>query len=343
MLEDALLLDADGSPLAQKHRPHSSDWDEVNAFCAQVYMPYRTRPLVRSRAPDATMYSVETGGIVATRFSYGVPVHLSDFDPTVGRVLVLTTLRGGIEHAAGRGESLFTRAGESFVADCSRTDYWLKASEDHLQLNLTIAHDMLAQTAQHWFGFLPNDALWTMKVRFGDRDSSWIALMDYVARTVGRTACAPTRARIHARIGETVCIELLHHWAEGAGIALDRGSACAAPFYVRRAEEFMRENAAALPTMVDVASAAGVSVRALSGAFRRYRDTTPSAFLREQRLLGTRADLLAAGPGMTVGAIASLWGYVNFSEFARSYLWRFNELPSATLARAHHSLKTAAS
>ncbi|MFW7267656.1 helix-turn-helix transcriptional regulator [Gluconacetobacter sp. Hr-1-5] len=342
MLEDALLLDAGGNPLVQKHNPHSSDWEEVSAFCRQVYMPYRTRPLVRTLMPDATMYSVETGGIVATRFSYGVPVHLSDFDPKAGRVLVLTTLRGSIEHAAGRGESLFTGPGESFVADCSRTEYWLKASADHLQFNLTIGHDMLAATAQQWFGFLPNDALWTTKVRFGDRDSSWIALLDYVTRTLGRTARPGTGERIRARIAETVCVELLQHWADSAGIDLNRTSACAAPFYVRRAEDFMRENAAALPTMTDVAMAAGVSVRALSGAFRRYRDTTPSAFLREQRLLGTRAELLAAGPGETVGAIASRWGYVNFSEFAQGFLRRFNELPSATLARAHHALKRAA-
>ncbi|MBB2206293.1 AraC family transcriptional regulator [Gluconacetobacter takamatsuzukensis] len=334
MLEDALLLDASGNPIIQDHSPHSSDWDEVDAFCRQVYMPYRTQPLLRARRPDATMYSVGIGGIVATRFSYGVPVHLSEFDPAAGRVLVLTTLRGGVEHAAMRGESVHTRSGESFVADCSRTPYWLKASEDHLQLNLTIGHDRLAEIARHWLGFLPDDRLWTAKVRFGDRNSSWIALMEYVTRTVGQMRSGLDE-RVGAHLGEIVCIELLRQWAAGAGIDLGRGDGHAAPVYVRRAEEFMREHAASQPTMTEVAAAACVSVRALTGAFRRYRDTTPGAFLREQRLLGVRGDLLASAPGETVSAIASRWGYVNFGEFAQSFRMRFGELPSATRGRRH--------
>ncbi|GBQ95432.1 hypothetical protein GLI01_25090 [Gluconacetobacter liquefaciens] len=330
MLEDALL------PTADSLGPPSSDWEEIGAFCRQVYMPYRTRPLTPA-APCATLCARAAGGIVATRFSYGVPVHLSDFDPAAGRVLVLTTLRGSIEHAASGGGSLVTRPGESFVADCSRTPYWLNASPDHLQLNLTIAHDMLAATARHWFDVTPDDTLWTARVRFGNRHSPWIALLDHVTRTLSQPAYDTTAPRLQARLAESLCIDLLHNWATAAGIDLSR-PAHAAPFYVRRAEDFMRAHAAALPTMAQVAAAAGISVRALSGAFRQHRDTTPSAFLREQRLLGAHADLHAALPHDTVSTIASRWGYVNFSAFAQAFRTRFHELPSATLARAHHGL-----
>jgi AraC-like DNA-binding protein len=108
-----------------------------------------------------------------------------------------------------------------------------------------------------------------------------------------------------------------------------------APRYVRAAEEFMSANAASLPTMAEVASAVGTSVRALSGAFSRFRGMTPGAFLREQRLLGAQRDLLATDPesGTTVSAIAFRWGYLNLGEFAGSYRKRFSELPSQTLRR----------
>lgn len=332
MLEDALLIDAGGLPRRQRHKPHSSDWDEVRSFCRDAYMPYRTEALTAAARPDATMYSFDTGRILATRFAYGTPVHLSDFDPSAGRVLVLTTLRGAIEHSSSGSGSVSTRGGESFVVDCSRTSYWLRASPDHLQLNLTIAHDTLANFARQWFDVAPGDGLWTTKTRFGDRNGSWIALMEYLARFASQWS--PDN-RASARVEEMVCLELLKNWAANAGIELDRPTHEAAPFYVRRAEEFMRAHVAAMPTMTEVAAASGVSVRTLSGAFRRYRGASPSAFLREQRLLHARRDLLEGGPEETVGAVASRWGYVNFSEFARSFRQRFGELPSA-VRRAHN-------
>jgi transcriptional regulator GlxA family with amidase domain len=97
----------------------------------------------------------------------------------------------------------------------------------------------------------------------------------------------------------------------------------------------MSANAASLPTMAEVASAVGTSVRALSGAFSRFRGMTPGAFLREQRLQGVHRDLLVADPasGATVSAIAFRWGYLNLGDFAGLYRKRFSELPSQTLQR----------
>lgn len=54
MLENALLFDAAGQPIRQDQRTHSKDWDEVQEFCREVYMPYRVTPLGRKPRPDAT-------------------------------------------------------------------------------------------------------------------------------------------------------------------------------------------------------------------------------------------------------------------------------------------------
>ncbi|WP_246525607.1 hypothetical protein [Thalassovita aquimarina] len=47
MLEEALALDANGTPICDDWPTHSQDWDEVQEFCRTVYMPYRVRPLER--------------------------------------------------------------------------------------------------------------------------------------------------------------------------------------------------------------------------------------------------------------------------------------------------------
>ena len=166
MLENALVRDARGQLIRHGASTRSADWDEVEAFCQSVYMPYRARPLERLSRPDATMISAKAGRVTMTRFSYGTGIHLDRFDPEAGNILVLNTLGGALDHQTDGG-SVATGAGESFVVDCSRTDYWLEGDADHMQLNLTVPHQRMAEMAERWFGFVPDDGLWTRRVKFG--------------------------------------------------------------------------------------------------------------------------------------------------------------------------------
>jgi AraC-like DNA-binding protein len=330
MLEQALFVDANGMPLQQQHRTYSQDWDEVRSFCDSVYMPYYVSPLGRFRQPRALMYSATIGRIIMTRFSYGVPIHLKDFDPQAGNILVLTSLDGAVRHGIDTKSSAVTSKGESFVADCSRTEYWLDGDERHLQLNLTIPHDLMEETALHWFGFVPSDELWTAKVKLGGLDTAWWALLNYIVKSIPVAAPSGAQDRLVAHLEQTVCVHLLRNWARQSGLDLEKAARTAAPGYVHQAERYMRENAQSVPTLVEVAQATGVSVRALSNAFRRYRNMTPYSFLREQRLQGVRQQLLESDGSASVSSIVSQWGYVNFGVFAKSYKHRFGELPSET-------------
>lgn len=334
MFAEALLFDASGRPLRQDHRTRSHDWDEVQDFCRRVYMPYTVRPLEPGSRPDAIMHSAEIGRITATRFSYGVPVHLRDFDRDAGNLIVLTTLRGRLSHMIDPDDWATTAAGESFVTDCSRTDYRLDGDADHLQLNLTIPHAVIERTARDWFGVLPDERLWRTNAKFGGPGSAWLALLDYGVRAVAEARGRLGSGRAAARLEEMLCVEILGNWAATTGIRLEPGLTAAAPRYVRRAEDYMQAHAAELPTITEVAAAVGVSVRTLSAGFRRFRDTSPSDFLRERRLQGIRDDLAAARPGETVATVAARWGWMNFGVFARTYRTRFGELPSQTLLRA---------
>lgn len=324
MLEHALSPD-----IAQAAR--SRCWDEVQEFCRTVYMPYRVRPAERGALPDATMVPQRIGEVIMTRFSYGAGIHLDRFDPEAGNILALTTLRGALRHQTG-GAPAATGPGDSFVVDCSRAEYWLDGDADHMQLNLTIPHDLMERTARRWYGFGPGDRLWRCRTRFGGPGSAWLALLDYAARMAAAPlpgAAAPTR-----HLEELLCIELLRHWAAAAGLDLETGPRAAAPGYVRRAEEIFEAEARAAPVVGEVARRVGVSARTLSGGFRRFRGISPRAFLAERRLEGFRAALESAGPGESVTGIAADWGFVNLGALAGRYRDRFGEPPSHTLARA---------
>ncbi|PZQ47628.1 MAG: AraC family transcriptional regulator [Rhodovulum sulfidophilum] len=333
MLDQALVADAAGRPIRQPGRTASRDWDEVQDFCSRVYMPYRVRPLGHNLDPDATMRQARVGGVIVTRFAYGVPIHLDTFDPAAGNILVLNTLAGALRHKLDRSAAAVTGPGDSFVVDCSRTDYWLDGDGDHLQLNLTIPHDLIAGVAHRWFGFVPDDRLWTRRLAFGGQGSRWQALLSYVARSIGADGrCAGAMER---HLEELICVDLLDAWAAGAGLRLADGARAAAPRYVREAEAILESEAREAPTIGAVAARVGVSARTLSNGFQRFRGISPRAFLRDRRLEGVRADLERAAPGETVTSVATGWGFANLGAMAGAYRQRFGEPPSATLARGH--------
>ncbi|MCR9089572.1 MAG: AraC family transcriptional regulator [Rhodobacteraceae bacterium] len=336
MLEEALVLDANGAPIRHQGRTHSRDWDEVQEFCRTVYMPYRVQPLERFSRPDATMLSAKAGQVTMTRFSYGAGIYLDKFDPAAGNILVLNTLRGALEHHCDASPAT-TRAGESFVVDCSRTDYWLEGDADHMQFNLTIPHQVMEDIAERWFGFVPDDSLWTRRVKFGGPESRWLLLLEYAARTLCTETPLSANGALGKHIEEMICLELLQHWAAGAGVSLERGARAAAPHYVRRAEEIMSAEAREAPTIGQVAQRVGVSARTLSEGFRRFRGITPRSFLAARRLDGLKADLETAPSERSISGIAADWGYVNAGALAGAYRRRFGELPSHTRSRAARS------
>lgn len=338
LLEHALLTDASGKPIHQHHKSFSTEWDEISDWSDRMYMPYRVAPKGQAIKPHATMHSSSIGELTLTRFAYGVPVSVDEFSPEAGNALLLTTIRGNARHWTRRSVTEDTAMGESFVADCSRVEYRIDLDPDHLQLNLTIPHAVLERMALQWFGFVPDDQFWRHKCVIGGVGSSWLSLLEYTVRCIAEAPAHMAEGRMGTHLAQSLCVHMLQEWAGRAGRAgLDLNSPLnrIAPRYVRAAEEFMSANAASLPTMGEIASAVGTSVRTLSGAFARFRGMTPGAFLREQRLQGAHRDLLAADPqsGTTVSAIAFRWGYLNLGEFSGIYRKRFSELPSQTLQR----------
>lgn len=101
---------------------------------------------------------------------------------------------------------------------------------------------------------------------------------------------------------------------------------------VRRAIDFIDENAHRDITVDDVAAAVHLSMRGLQYTFRRILDTTPAEQLRRARLDGAHRDLLR-GTASTVGRVARRWGFAHPSRFAAAYREVYGVAPSETLRR----------
>ena len=110
------------------------------------------------------------------------------------------------------------------------------------------------------------------------------------------------------------------------------GHSMVAPYYVRRAEQFVSENYMRPIDIDDLAAATGVSSRTLYYGFKQHRGASPRKYLKGVRLLRARRSLLEAQiHGGRVGEVAAAVGYDNKSQFARDYKEYFGESPTATL------------
>ena len=332
-LQTALLLDLHGAPTQRHLVLESSDWDEIAHSTDSVYMPFRVTPRGRVVRPDSFHYTCDIGGFTLSRFRYGTAVALDQFAPEMGRGIAMNTIHGLVRHC----DSVDTAEGESFLIDISRADYAVEADHDHIQLNLSYPHQLLADLYERWHGVPADEAMWRLKFKFGGPGSSWLALLEYCSRCIAEMPDQVAHGPLGKHLEEMLGMNLLSQWSQRYGDQAFQRPGSLAPRFVKQAEDYLRQHMRQAPTLTEVAGAVGVSVRALTAGFRNFRNQSPMAFLRELRLQGVRAELLSAPPGATVSSIVAGWGYVNLGIFAGAYAQRFGERPSQTLRRLRGS------
>lgn len=115
------------------------------------------------------------------------------------------------------------------------------------------------------------------------------------------------------------------------------------PCAVRRALEAMRADLSRDWTVLDLATAAGVSGRTLQRLFRAFLDKTPGAALRDIRFECARRELLQGLPGTRVTDVALRCGFPHCGRFSVEYRRRYGEMPSGTLKRQTTLIGTLAS
>ena len=141
-------------------------------------------------------------------------------------------------------------------------------------------------------------------------------------------------ARASGAVEETLQRLLLAAVPHNHSDLFDAPASCPAPYYVRRVEEFIHEQAQAPITLEEMIVVSGVSARSLHAGFRRFRNTTPMLYLKNHRLDLARRQLReGADTGVSVTEVALACGFTHLSKFARDYLERFGERPSMTLKR----------
>ncbi|GAB2825743.1 AraC family transcriptional regulator [Alpinimonas psychrophila] len=159
---------------------------------------------------------------------------------------------------------------------------------------------------------------------------SWLRLIRFLSDEIEENGVLLDSPLMSAHIEDTVISGLLASQESNVVAGHERWVGNRA---IRRVVDLMTDQPEHPWRLLDLAEAAGLSVRSLQDGFQRDLGQSPLEFLRSIRLDRARSELFASAPGsQTVATIAFKWGFTHLGRFASMYRLRFFESPSQTLA-----------
>lgn len=279
--------------------------------------------LLRHRRTDAGAFATETAYQSADLEFEVEPLH---------KIVVTRTSTSRLERASGTAHRRYD-VGEIFIMSEPDRPYTARWMPGEIQ-NCIIDPTVLARVAAG------EPARRAQPIRFTSLDprtpeagARWWATRSHVADliTSPETAAAPLVIASATQLLAAVTLATFPNTALTDPTIEDRHDAH--PATLRRAMNFIEENAHRDIAVIDIAAAAFVTVRAVQLAFQRHLGITPLEYLRRVRLDHAHQDLKRAAPGdrLTVTAIAYRWGFRSSSRFAATYREAYGVPPSHTL------------
>ncbi|WIB63784.1 AraC family transcriptional regulator [Curtobacterium sp. MCBD17_040] len=156
----------------------------------------------------------------------------------------------------------------------------------------------------------------------------WRDTVSLISKTVLDREASPLLQAEMGRLGAVSFLELFPQQTDG----LPRDLLLPRNAHIRRAVEYVHENAHLPITSTDLAQEANLSLRALQQAFQRQFDVTPNTYIREVRLDRVHAELRErSATTTTIAEVANRWGFLHLGRFSAAYAARFGEYPKETL------------
>jgi AraC-like DNA-binding protein len=136
-----------------------------------------------------------------------------------------------------------------------------------------------------------------------------------------------------AELEQAILIAFLCGTGHNYSRLLDGRPKSAAPWQVRRVEEYIEANWEQPVSVEGLAVVANASARSIFQSFRECRGYSPMNFLKQVRLRHAREMLAKPGSNAFVTDVSLACGFGHMSRFANDYQKVFGETPSETLSR----------
>ena len=305
--------------------PLGNNIEQICEGVGAALAPHHMEVRGRSRHVHPAMSRLRVGDLDLVRLRYGSEVTIEP-EPSSDVLLLQFVLSGKIEVEHG-GLRTTCEKGQGLIIE-NLDHRHLRWSADCEQLIIPVKRAVISRAVEVLTGY-PAPARFGFDHCFDLAEPAGASLLS-LARYL--LLCPASIAAPGSRTASLVAELLAHHLILAHGSkGLCENQSSAAPFHVVRAERYMREQFGSPISVNDLANHAGVSVRTLSAAFRRFRGATPRERLRDMRLDQVRLWLLD-GTAVTVASAAARAGFAHPGRFSEVYKDRFGESPSVTLS-----------
>ncbi|WP_186453946.1 AraC family transcriptional regulator [Denitratisoma sp. DHT3] len=324
---------AAGDPLSRHLLFQTFDASEARERVADIYCPHELTIIGGSNSRvDTRMSHVPLGGASLNRLRYGPTVKI-DAGQLKTFVLVMMPLLGAAHVTCGE-ERMCARPGAAAVVSPTQPFYQtIDANCD--QIMVQIDRELVERTcAQHIGHELRQPLQFRLELDMANGCSGWPALVSYLLAEFDGNARYLHSPLVRAPLEHLIAATLLHSQFNNYSEELAQPARPIVPSHVKRVEEYIKAHADEPLTVASLAAYAGVSTSALYAGFRDFRNTSPMAYLRAERLRRVHEELLGAVPATAnVTDVAMRWGFQHLSHFAAHYKKKFGELPSDTLRK----------
>lgn len=321
--------------LAEFARVTTGDVDEAAEQIGRIFCPHDLQP-AQARAPGfyARHNCAAFEGFSINYVAYGGSVTI---DPGCldGFFLLQIPLRGGASVRAGTRE-LTTAPGAtaSLLSPTVPTRMvWADCAQLILLLDRRLVEQRAAALAGKSAGTVEFEPVVDLRTPVAYSLSAKLWELLALAERLGPRGKLPATAVADLR--ETLLDHLLNGQRHGLSDAIRTfsGRAERLPRALRRARDCLEAGAGEPLDLVQLATSAGVGIRALQLGFRRHFGLSISEMLLDIRLANLHARLAQATPDASITDIAFDLGFTHLSRMAGSYREKFGETPSATLRR----------
>lgn len=309
------------------------DPKEAHELVSKVFCPHTMQIIGSGSSLNASMSQVPFGGVSLNRINYGTTVLI---DPGLLErfFLVHMPIVGICDLSLGKEKITSSQGVAGIISPTLPMSIRIQDGCDLFILKIE-RNLMERLCAQHLGYELSRSIEFKLGMHLDSSECQpWYRLIQLLVAFGGDGASMDGSPIFRSHCEQLAASTLLHCQSNNYSEELRRPAQPIAPFYVKRAEEYIQAHADMAVNMGELAEHVGVSTRALYAAFKRFRGTTPMAFLKSIRLDRAHKDFLNAPfKRCTVTDVALRWGFAHLSQFAVDYKRRFGVTPSETLQR----------
>lgn len=326
-------FDPNGRPDIAVGSRRARDPGEAAAIVSDIYLPNRL-VLPRGLAEvDMELTGYELGAVTVGRLEYGKD--LLQVTGDCQNFHVTMPLHGQALSTHGGSDMVLTKAGQGLVFSPGAPAE-LRWSPDCVQLCIMLSRRAVEHELERLMGTRPSTVL---RFDFGARAQDklgqrWRTMLRLAIEEIEHPTGIMTGTLVGRHLEAMLIDGLLLAHPHNHSDALLRPAAPGASVTVRRAVDLMESQLGEAWSVVRLAAALNVSVRALQDGFRRDLGVPPMRYLKRARLDRARSILReASAQEVTVRGVGKQVGLLHPGRFAAEYRAKFGEDPSATLRR----------